>query len=97
MRSRGHAQPCSSRGRASYHRGGGQRTGAAPYCLSTAHPDAHPQFTWSGGTLKKIVAPTWEKAWMFLDDKLLPATSNTVEHGNRRHWKIYKSVSHIQS
>jgi hypothetical protein len=34
------------------------------------------RFTWIGDTLKKVFAPTLEKALTFLDDKLLPATSN---------------------
>jgi hypothetical protein len=32
-----------------------------------------------------------------LDDKLLPATSNAVERGNRRHRKMQKSVYRIRS
>src|SRR6266566_1830436 len=36
-----------------------------------------------GDTLKKLFAPTLEKALTFLDDKLLPSTSNAVERGNR--------------
>ena len=42
-------------------------------------------FTWIGDTLKKVFSPTLDKALTFLDDKLLPATSNAVERGNRRH------------
>jgi hypothetical protein len=34
--------------------------------------------------LKKLCAPTLEKALTCLDDKLLPATANAVERGNRR-------------
>jgi hypothetical protein len=45
-----------------------------------------------GETLKKLFAPTLEKALTFLDDKLLPATSNAVERGNRRYRKMQKSV-----
>ncbi len=37
-----------------------------------------------GDTLKKLFAPTLDKALTFLDDKLLPSTSNAVERGNRR-------------
>src|SRR2546429_6600660 len=36
-----------------------------------------------GDTLKKLFSPTLEKALTFLDDKLLPSTSNAVERGNR--------------
>jgi len=41
-----------------------------------------------GKTLGKLFSPNLEKALTFLDDKLLPATSNAVEHGNRRHRKM---------
>jgi hypothetical protein len=34
------------------------------------------RFKWIGDTLQKVFAPTLEKALTFLDDKLLPATSN---------------------
>src|SRR2546428_10458525 len=49
------------------------------------------RFTWIGETLKKVFSPHLEKALTFLDDKLLPATSNAVERGNRRHRKMQKS------
>jgi len=55
------------------------------------------RFTWIGDTLKKIFSPTLEKALTFLDDKLLPATSNAVERGNRRHRKMQKSVYRVRS
>jgi hypothetical protein len=55
------------------------------------------RFTWIGDTLKKVFAPTLEKALTFLDDKLLPATSNAVERGNRRHRKMQKSVYRVRS
>jgi len=55
------------------------------------------RFTWVGDTLKKVCAPTLEKALTFLDDKLLPATSNAVERGNRRHRKMQKSVYRVRS
>jgi hypothetical protein len=42
------------------------------------------RFPQLGETLKKLCSPTLEKALTFLDDKLLPATSNAVERGNRR-------------
>ena len=42
--------------------------------------------------LKKLFSPNLAKALTFLDDKLLPATSNAVERGNRRHRKMQKSV-----
>jgi transposase len=55
------------------------------------------RFTWIGDALKKVFAPTLEKALTFLDDKLLPATSNAVERGNRRHRKMQKSVYRVRS
>ena len=35
--------------------------------------------------LKKLLAPGLEKALVFLDERLLGATSNAVERGNRRY------------
>jgi Transposase len=55
------------------------------------------RFTWIGDALKKVFAPTLEKALTFLDDTLLPATSNAVERGNRRHRKMQKSVYRVRS
>ena len=55
------------------------------------------RFRWIGDTLKKVFAPTLEKALTFLDDKLLPATSTAVERGNRRHRKMQKSVYRVRS
>jgi hypothetical protein len=48
-------------------------------------------------TLKKLFAPTLEKALMFLDDTLLPSTSNAVERGNRRYRKMQKSVYRMRT
>src|SRR5215468_2682584 len=50
------------------------------------------RFTALGDTLKKLFAPTLDKALTFLDDKLLPSTSNAVERGNRRYRKMQKQV-----
>jgi hypothetical protein len=55
------------------------------------------RFTWIGDTLKKVFSPTLDKALTFLDDKLLPATSNAVERGNRRYRKMQKSVYRVRS
>jgi hypothetical protein len=55
------------------------------------------RFKWIGDTLTKVFAPTLEKALTFLDDRLLPATSNAVERGNRRHRKMQKSVYRVRS
>lgn len=48
-------------------------------------------------TLKKLFSPTLEKALTFLDDSLLPATSNAVERGNRRHRKMQKMVYRVRT
>jgi hypothetical protein len=48
-------------------------------------------------TLKKLFAPTLEKALTFLDDKLLPSTSNAVERGNRRYRKMQKHVYRVRT
>jgi Transposase len=50
-----------------------------------------------GETLKKLFAPTLEKALTFLDDKLLPSTSNAVERGNRRYRKMQKQVYRVRT
>lgn len=55
------------------------------------------RFSWIGDTLKKVFSPNLDKALTFLDDKLLPATSNAVERGNRRHRKMQKSVYRVRS
>lgn len=48
-------------------------------------------------TLNKLFSPTLEKALVFLDDALLPATSNAVERGNRRHRKMQKTVYRVRT
>ena len=50
-----------------------------------------------GDTLKKLFSPTLEKALTFLDDTLLPSTSNAVERGNRRYRKRQKSVYRVRT
>ena len=55
------------------------------------------RFTSLGDTLKKLFAPTLDKALTFLDDKLLPSTSNAVERGNRRYRKMQKQVYRIRT
>ena len=50
-----------------------------------------------GETLKKLFSPTLEKALTFLDDKLLPSTSNAVERGNRRYRKMQKQVYRVRT
>jgi Transposase len=55
------------------------------------------RFTALGDTLKKLFAPTLDKALTFLDDKLLPSTSNAVERGNRRYRKMQSNVYRIRT
>lgn len=50
-----------------------------------------------GKTLQKLFSPNMEKALTFLDDKLLPSTSNAVERGNRRHRKMQKTVYRVRT
>lgn len=47
--------------------------------------------------LKKLFSPTVEKALTFLDESLLPATSNAVERGNRRHRKMQKMIYRVRT
>jgi hypothetical protein len=55
------------------------------------------RFTALGDALKKLLAPTLAKALTFLDDKLLPSTSNAVERGNRRYRKMQKQVYRVRT
>jgi phage tail protein X len=55
------------------------------------------RFPQVGETLKKLFAPTLDKALTFFDDKLRPATSNAVERGNRRYRKMQKSVYRVRT
>ncbi len=55
------------------------------------------RFPQVGETLKKLFSPTLEKALTFLDDKLLPSTSNAVERGNRRYRKRQKHVYRVRT
>jgi hypothetical protein len=50
-----------------------------------------------GKSLDKLKSPNLEKALTFLDDKLLPATSNAVERGNRRHRKMQKTIYRVRT
>jgi Transposase len=49
-----------------------------------------------GRSLDKLKSPNLEKALVFLDDRLMPATSNAVERGNRRHRKMQKGVYRVR-
>ena len=50
-----------------------------------------------GKTLQKLFSPSVEKALTFLDEELLPSTSNAVERGNRRHRKMQKTVYRVRA
>ncbi|MBI1918113.1 MAG: hypothetical protein HYS12_25765 [Planctomycetes bacterium] len=50
-----------------------------------------------GKSLDKLHSPNLEKALTFLDDKLLPATSNAVERGKRRYRKMQKTVYRVRT
>lgn len=50
-----------------------------------------------GKSLDKLHSPNLEKALTFLDDELMPATSNAVERGNRRHRKMQKAVYRVRT
>jgi hypothetical protein len=55
------------------------------------------RFKWVGKTLQKLFSPNLQKALTFLDDKLLPSTSNAVERGYRRHRKMQKTVYRVRT
>jgi hypothetical protein len=48
-------------------------------------------------TLSRLFSENLDKALTFLDDSLLPSTSNAVERGNRRHRKMQKSVYRVRT
>lgn len=50
-----------------------------------------------GKKLQKLFSPSVEKALTFLDEELLPSTSNAVERGNRRHRKMQKTVYRVRA
>ncbi len=50
-----------------------------------------------GKSLDKLKSPNLEKALVFLDDKLLPATSNAVERSNRRFRKAQKGIYSVRT
>jgi hypothetical protein len=55
------------------------------------------RFQWMGETFKQVCAPHLAQALTFLDDKLLPSTSNAVERGNRRYRKMQKQVYRVRT
>lgn len=50
-----------------------------------------------GLILNKLQSPNLEKALTYLDDTLLPSTSNAVERGNRRYRKMQKTVYRVRT
>jgi hypothetical protein len=55
------------------------------------------RFTRLSETLKALFSANVEKALTFLDDRLLPATSNAVERGNRRYRKMQKTIYRVRT
>ena len=55
------------------------------------------RFTSVGKTLQTLFSANVEKALTFLDDRLLPATSNAVERGNRRYRKMQKTIYRVRT
>jgi hypothetical protein len=55
------------------------------------------RFKQVGKILNKLRSPNLDKALTFLDDKLLPSTSNAVERGNRRHRKMQKTIYRVRT
>jgi len=55
------------------------------------------RFKQVGKILSKLQSPNLDKALTFLDDKLLPSTSNAVERSNRRHRKMQKTVYRVRT
>jgi hypothetical protein len=55
------------------------------------------RFKHVGQLLRKLQSPNLNKALTFLDDKLLPSTSNAVERSNRRHRKMQKTVYRVRT
>ena len=55
------------------------------------------RFSQIGHTLKALFSANVEKALTFLDDRLLPATSNAVERGYRRYRKMQKTIYRVRT
>ena len=55
------------------------------------------RFKTIGRTLQKLFSPNLQMALVFLDDRLLPSTSNAVERGNRRFRKMQKTVYRVRT
>jgi hypothetical protein len=72
------------------------RTDTALAKLAQLRQRVH-RFMQVGKVLSKLHSPNLDKALTFLDDKLLPSTSNAVELGNRRHRKMQKTVYRVRT
>ena len=55
------------------------------------------RFKHVGRALNKLFSPNLDKALTFLDDSLLPSTSNAAERGFRRHRKMQKTVYRVRT
>jgi len=55
------------------------------------------RFTSVGKTLQTLFSANVERALTFLDDRLLPTTSNAVERGNRRYRKMQKTIYRVRT
>ena len=55
------------------------------------------RFTHVRKTLQALFSANVEKALTFLDDRLLPATSNAVERANRRYRKMQKTIYRVRT
>jgi hypothetical protein len=55
------------------------------------------RFGWLRAVLKTLLSPGLEKALVFLDERLMGATSNAVERGNRRYRKMQKTVYRVRT
>ena len=75
-----------------------RRCRTATALAKLAHLRARVQrFRKVGQTLQPLFSSNLEKALTFLDDRQLPATSNAVERGNRRHRKMQKSIYRVRT
>jgi hypothetical protein len=72
------------------------RTATALAKLARLRQRVH-RFTHLRQVLKGLFSANLEKALTFLDDRLLGATSNAVERGNRRYRKMQKTVYRVRT
>ena len=72
------------------------RTATALAKLARLRQRVH-RFTHVRQVLKGLFSANLEKALTFLDDRLLGATSNAVERGNRRYRKMQKTVYRVRT